>query len=53
MLFDLESCSFVTIPNAFRQCAISLRRIHSASNYILLMTQPQIWRHEFSLNTRQ
>ncbi len=37
MHFDLEICSFVTIPNAFRQCAISLRRIHSASNFVLIM----------------
>ncbi len=28
--FNLEIYSFVTNPNAFRQCAISLRRIHSA-----------------------
>ena len=30
MPFDPENYSFATIPNAFRQCAISLRTIHSA-----------------------
>ena len=29
MPFVLENYSFATIPNAFRQCAISLRTIHS------------------------
>ncbi len=42
MPFDSENYSFATIPNAFRQCAISLRRIHSALLKYFLKKLPDL-----------